>query len=104
MKILSKKAIEDLITFVPIFKTSLESNYARNLGNRAMEALRDLFDRENGTTTKLDFGCPHCCLTFLKTLGKQYFESVEWYEREERESKVERMAKAREAKKNKKTN
>lgn len=59
------------------FTTALRAGYARGVLCRDLEAFVKIWEEKSGKPLVLNCGCSACCLSVLKTIGKQYFRDKE---------------------------
>lgn len=57
-------------------KTALHSNYARNIGDKKMKELRELWERITGQKYPYSGSCSTCQLRLLQKVGRWYEEYV----------------------------
>ena len=62
------------------FKSATEFNYVRNLEPRYLYEIRSVYDKAMEVGSSLNATCSHCVLTFMKTVGKKYFDDKKAYE------------------------
>lgn len=75
----TKEELDVLAQYEGRFKSSIELDYARNLEPRYLTVIKDIYDAATEGNYSLNMSCSHCVLTFLKTVGKKYFEDKEAY-------------------------
>lgn len=58
-------------------KTAVFADYARNVISSDLERLRQIYSKVIGSDYKLNGSCASCQLSFLKQLGRWWFENKE---------------------------
>lgn len=58
-------------------KTAVFADYARNLISSDLERLRQIYSKVIGSDYKLNGSCASCQLSFLKQMGRWWFENKE---------------------------
>lgn len=56
------------------FRTAVFSEYARNIISTDLDRLLDIYNRVKGIKYKLNKSCSSCQLTFLKLIGRWWFD------------------------------
>lgn len=105
----------DLQNYDKQLRQATYHNYVTNIPRPALQRIQDIYAEITGDNTKINLGCGACQLKLLAKVGKLYFKYMEEKKRSEKEQQEkeekktptlldnikDRMAKAREAKKNK---
>lgn len=74
---MTQEELKFLSEFEPNFKTAIYSNYSRNIVKSKLTKMLEIYKRVTGRDYNL---CTHCntsILSFLKLIGKVYFDSVQ---------------------------
>lgn len=75
----TKEELDVLAEYESRFKTSIELGYTRNLEPRYIKTIQDIYSAAMGEPIGVNATCSHCVLTFMKKVGKKYFEDKEAY-------------------------
>lgn len=70
----TQEDIQYLSKFESNFNTAIKANYTRNIPKKDVEKMVEIYNRVNGKTLKLCSYCSSSVLSFLKDIGKEYFE------------------------------
>lgn len=74
---MTKEDLQLLSEYETNFKTAINSNYTRNIVKSKIEKMLEIYKRETGENYILCTHCSSSVLTFLKKIGKLYFEKVQ---------------------------
>ena len=66
--------IQYLSKFESNFNTAIKANYTRNIPRKDVEKMVEIYNRVNGKALRLCTYCSSSVLSFLKDIGKEYFE------------------------------
>lgn len=70
----TQEDIQYLSKFESNFNTAIKANYTRNIPKKDVEKMVEIYNRVNGKALKLCTYCSSSVLSFLKDIGKEYFE------------------------------
>lgn len=74
---MTKADLKYLSEFENNFKTAINSNYTRNIVRSKLEKMLEIYNRETGKDYNLCTHCSTSILSFLKLIGKVYFDAVQ---------------------------
>ena len=70
----TQEDIQYLSKFENNFNTAIKANYTRNVPRKDIERMVEIYNRANGKALKICAYCSTSILSFLKDIGKSYFE------------------------------
>lgn len=70
----TQEDIQYLSKFESNFNTAIKANYTRNIPRKDIEKMVEIYNRVNGKALRLCTYCSSSVLSFLKDIGKLYFE------------------------------
>ena len=74
---MTKAELKYLSEFEQNFKTAIYSNYTRNIVKSKLEKMLEIYVKETGRDYNLCTHCSSSILSFLKLIGKVYFDAVQ---------------------------
>lgn len=79
MKQFNKEQLDALKQYEDNFNRAVNLNYYRNMTGKALDAIAAVYDTVVDKSYSKNWSCSHCVLSFLKSVGKKYFEDLEAY-------------------------
>lgn len=84
MKHFNKEQLETLAEYEPNFFRAVHQDYYRTMRSTVIDKLRDMYDSVADKPYDTNWSCNHCILSFLKTIGKKYYEDLDIYKENSR--------------------
>lgn len=72
----TKEQREILKQYEDRLNTAYNLNYVRGLTYKASDAILGVWREVKGKDENVNFSCSHCVLSFMKKVGKMYFEDL----------------------------
>jgi len=69
------------------FRTSIESDYVRNVSSREFKEIIDTYKEATGHSLDNNPGCGACVLRAFKVIGRWYFSEIEKTNKPKRDGK-----------------
>lgn len=73
---MNKEDLAILKKYEDRMRTAVGYDYARAVQSRDLDLLLDIWNRHHDTPYRMNKGCSACQLTFLKMLGRWYFDKI----------------------------
>ena len=78
MKTFTQEQLEALKQYEPMLRTAHYNHYYRSTNTRILNEIKAIYDEAADTPYQGRWNCSHCVLKFLSTVGKKYFEDIEF--------------------------
>ena len=75
----TKEELDFLAEYESRFRTAIELDFSRNLEPSYLLKINEVYEAAAGEKLGVNTSCSHCVCTFLKKVGKKYFEDKEAY-------------------------
>lgn len=74
MKSFNQTQIDELKQYEIVFFRAVHQDYYRSMSRKVLDALKAMYDETQDSPYSANWSCSHCVLTFLKTIGKKYYD------------------------------
>ena len=80
MKEFTQEQLAELKQYEDVFFKAVYQNYYRSLSTKTLDALKTVYDETQDKPYGAKWGCSHCVLRFLQTIGAKYYEDKKAFE------------------------
>lgn len=86
MKYFTKDDINILMKYEYYFSTVIKYNYKRNTTRQINDEVADVYERTTNEKLSRNYSCSSCVFNIFKTVGKLYFDSIEYWKNEDKKA------------------